>query len=383
MNFNYVNTEDMRSIITFILLLTATTTSVLAQKSNGYLMATQKLTLRTGPGTNYNTVAEVPKGTQVYVLSSNYGEWSTIQYKHMNGFVRTSYLSEDNSLAEASAAAQAAEARKLAAKRAAESAIKKAQEAKEAAERAARLAIQEAERLTREAEAEALAAAAAADAAKKNMSAAELRRRQEQLETEKALKAQGQSAIADNNPIESRTASAGKNSPKSTSNITKESKFADWEKKTYKSGATPKSFKTFKGKFEYKLDNYLKLEVGKNTDVVVKLVRMGKTEKDDETIRIVYINSNSTQYIRNIPEGEYYCVIAYGKDWREQGDGKGTFTKNALYERGQDILDYNTIKGPDGINVPSYSLSLDLLTNGSQSYDSGSDNITDTSFNNY
>ncbi len=383
----------MKSIFTFILLLVMTTTTTFAQKSlERYLMSTNKLEVRSGPGANYNTIAEVPQGTQVYVISSGYGEWSTIQYKSLNGFVLTKLLAEDNSMAEAERAAKEAEDRKNAARLAAEAAIARAEEAKRAAAEAARKAIAEAERLTRQAEAEAAAAAAASDAANKNKSAAERRRLAELAETERAL-AEANKRVAQSGsgtvstPIESKSSHGGnsKNNVKSASNnATRIDKFASWEKKTYKTGDTPKTFKSFKGKFDFKLDNYLKIDVGSNTDCVVKLVRMGKTEKDDKTVRIVYINSNQTQFIRNIPGGEYYCVIAYGKEWKEDGKGEGQFTKKPLYEKGQDILDFNPIKTPDGINVPSYSLSLDLLPDGSLGYDnSNDDNIDNNAFNKF
>ncbi|WP_299900845.1 SH3 domain-containing protein [uncultured Aquimarina sp.] len=390
----------MKSIFTFILLLVMTSSTFAQIKSlDRYLMSTAKLELRTGPGANFDIIGEIPQGTQVYVISSGYGDWSTVQYKNGNGFVLTKLLAEDNSIAEAERAAKAAEAKKRAAKAAAEKAIRDAEAAKIAAAEAARKAIAEAERLQRLAEQEATAAAAAAAAANKNKSVAEQRRLAELAETQKALEEANKRTLGSTEtaytPIESKTSSNGSNASSSNraaaapSKAVRENKFSSWEKKTYKSGATPKSF-NFKGKFEYKLDNYLKIEVGKNTDVVVKLVKMGKTAKDDETIRIVYINSNQTQYIRNIPEGEYYCVIAYGKDWREdpnapKGRGQGQFTKNPLYEKGQDILDYNTIKTPEGMNVPSYSLSLDLLPNGTLYGDNAEDqdNIDASAFGKY
>ncbi|OED43497.1 hypothetical protein AB832_02560 [Flavobacteriaceae bacterium (ex Bugula neritina AB1)] len=382
----------MKSIFTFILLLVMTTTTTFAQKSlERYLMSSSKLEVRSGPGANYNTIAEVPQGTQVYVISSGYGEWSTIQYKSLNGFVLTKLLIEDNSIAEAERAAKLAEDRKKAARLAAEAAIARAEEAKRAAAEAARRAIAEAERLQRQAEADAANAAAAAEAANKNKSAAERRRLAELAETERAL-AEANKRVAQNGsstastPIESKSSHGGnsENSAKAApSNATRIDKFASWEKKTYKTGATPKSFGKFKPKFDYKLDNYLKIDVGANTDCVVKLVRMGKTEKDDKTMRIVYINSNQTQFIRNIPAGEYYCVIAYGKEWKENGNGKGVFTKKPLYEKSEDVLNFNPIKTSEGINVPSYSLSLDLLPNGSLGYDGADDNIGVGEFHSY
>ncbi|MBW1298544.1 SH3 domain-containing protein, partial [Aquimarina litoralis] len=103
----------MKSIFTFILLLVMTSSTFAQIKSlDRYLMSTAKLELRTGPGPNFDIIGEIPQGTQVYVISSGYGDWSTVQYKNGNGFVLTKLLAEDNSIAEAERAAKAAEAKK-------------------------------------------------------------------------------------------------------------------------------------------------------------------------------------------------------------------------------------------------------------------------------
>ncbi|WP_281988746.1 SH3 domain-containing protein [Aquimarina aggregata] len=380
----------MKSIFTFILLLVITFSA--QAQSEQYLMSDRKLEVRSGPGLNFNTIAEVPQGTQVYVMSSNYGDWSAIQFKSMNGFVLTTHLTKDSTIADAEKAAREAEAKKAAAAAAAKAAIARAQAAKRAAEEAARIAFAEAERLTREAQATAAKAAADADAAKRSKTAAERKALADTEETRKALELARQRAAKGNTgisaPIESTTASAGANSgssaPKAAPiSVTREDKYSSWEKKTYKSGATPKSF-NFKGKFDYKLDNYLKIKVGKNTELVAKLYKMGQTSKDDQLVRVVYINSNTTQFIRNIPEGEYYLKIAYGKVWKEtMKDGKrfGTFTQNALYEQVQSVLDFNTVKTSKGINVPSYNLSLDLLPSGNGYATNNGEGISADKFN--
>ncbi|MDA7716987.1 SH3 domain-containing protein [bacterium] len=382
----------MKSTFTFILLLVITFSSAHAQDGQ-YLMSSNKLEVRSGPGLQFNTIAEVPQGTQVYVMSSNYGDWSAIQYKSMNGFVITKYLTEDSRIADAERAEKEAAAKREAAKQAAAQAIAQAEAAKRAAEEAARKAIANAERLKREAEAAAAAAIEQAEAASKSKEAAARRALADTEETRRAVEEANRRAAKGGDlastPIESTTPSYGSSSssntssPKSTSiEVSREDKYSSWEKKTYKSGATPTSF-NFKGKFDYKLDNYLKIKVGKNTEVVVKMYKMGKTEADDELVRVTYINSNTTQFIRNVPEGEYYLKIAYGIDWRETIiDGKkfGTFTKNALYEKSMQVLNFNTVKTSKGINVPSYNLALDLTSGG---YDDGSkeDNISDIDFN--
>ncbi len=381
----------MKSIFTFILLLVITF-STHAQNDGKYLMSSTKMEVRSGPGLNFNTIAEVPQGTQVYVMSSSYGDWSAIQFKKMNGFVLSNLLTKDSRIADAERAAKEAAAKREAAKAAAASAIAQAEAAKRAAEEAARRAIADAERLQREAQAVAAKAIQDAEAAKRSQDAAARRALADTEETRKALEeanrraAKGSSVAS--NPIESTTPSYGSSSNTSTPrsaniSVTREDKYSSWEKKTYKSGATPKSF-NFKGKFDYKLDNYLKIKVGKNTEVVVKLYKMGKTESDDELVRVTYINKSTTQFIRNVPEGEYYLKIAYGSDWREtikNGKKYGTFTKNALYEKGEQVLNFNTVKTSKGINVPSYNLSLDLLPSGGGYATSGTDDISADAFN--
>ncbi|MFC5044254.1 SH3 domain-containing protein [Aquimarina hainanensis] len=385
----------MKSFFTFILLAVITFPTVTnAQMSERYLMSAAKLQVHSGPGRNYNIIAEVPQGTQVYVISSEYGDWSTVQHKNINGFVLTKLLTEDSRIAEAERAAKEAEAKKRAAQAAVAKAIADAEAAKKAAEEAARRAIADAERLKRAAEANAALAIADAEAAKRNKMTAAERARAEAEETRRAVEKANQRALNSDvasTPIESTTPSYGSNRNRATSApiaVSKENKFVGWKKKTYKSGATPKSFEKFKPSFNYKLDNYLKINVGKNTDVVIKLYKMGKTEKDDKCIRVTYIKNSSTQYIRNIPEGEYYVKIAYGKEWMETvkgGKPYGQFTQNALYEKGEDILNFNPIKTDKGINVPSYTLSLDLLSNGTLGYGDGKgdDNITPDSFNDF
>jgi uncharacterized protein YgiM (DUF1202 family) len=361
----------MKSIFTFILLLVITFSSA---QDGQYLMSSNKLEVRSGPGLQFNTIAEVPQGTQVYVMSSSYGEWSAIQFKKMNGFVLSNLLTEDSRIADAERAAQEAAAKKEAAKQAAAQAVAQAEAAKKAAEEAARRAIANAERLKREAEATAAKAIADAEAAKRSKDIAAQRALADTEETRRAVEEANRRAARGtnvaSNPIESTTSSYGSSSssPKAAAiEVSREDKYSSWEKKTYKSGVTPKSF-NFKGKFDYKLDNYLKIKVGKNTEVVVKMYKMGQTKADDQLVRITYINSGATQFVRNIPEGEYYIKIAYGREWKEttqNGKRYGTFTKNALYEKYEQVLSFKTIKTKKGINVPSYNLALDLLPTGS------------------
>lgn len=127
------------------------------------------------------------------------------------------------------------------------------------------------------------------------------------------------------------------------------------------------------------IKNRLEVIVGGGTDVSIKVMSID----EDKCIRYVFINSGTTFTIENIPEGEYYLKIAYGKKWyskNENGQCIGKFIKNAMYEKGEDILDFNTQRNSQGRNIPIYKLSLDVVSNGvANSFNS--QNISEIDFN--
>ena len=113
-------------------------------------------------------------------------------------------------------------------------------------------------------------------------------------------------------------------------------------------------------KYDYKLDNYLKVEIGENTDVIAKIILL----ETNEVIRTAVMYRNQTHFIRNIPEGIYRVDVTYGEDYEEKetnGICSGGFKKEVLFETGEDVLDFTTITTPEGKNVPSYTFALDLL----------------------
>ncbi len=161
------------------------------------------------------------------------------------------------------------------------------------------------------------------------------------------------------------------------SSLLKIDPYSGWEKKNYQSGVTPEC-ENVTPKYDYKLDNYLRINVGSGTDVVVKLMKSGIY--GDECIRIVYVRSGDTYDIKNITEGRYYLKIAYGKDYRKKIIDNlcyVKFMKNAQYEKGSEILDFNKIQKPnqrigdkiyENWSVPSFELSLDIIvTKGTKS----------------
>jgi uncharacterized protein YraI len=118
-------------------------------------------------------------------------------------------------------------------------------------------------------------------------------------------------------------------------------------------------------KYNFSLDNYLKVNVGSNTDVVIKIMRL----VDDECIRIAYIGSKNSFSMTNIPEGRYYLKIAYGKELKQDKNEEDCiikFSKQALYEKGTDILDFNREHSYNGYSLPCFELSLDVISSSPQ-----------------
>ena len=165
---------------------------------------------------------------------------------------------------------------------------------------------------------------------------------------------------------------------------------AGWEKKIYQSGVTPDCENVLPA-YDYKIDNYLRINVGSGTDVVVKLMKKGDYE--DECSRIVYVRGGDSYEIKNIPQGQYYLKIAYGKDYRKKivdGICYVKFMKNALYEKGIETLDFNLIKKPsqytgnkvyESWDVPSFELSLDVIEKYGISQSFKSSDISEQEFN--
>jgi hypothetical protein len=150
-----------------------------------------------------------------------------------------------------------------------------------------------------------------------------------------------------------------------------------WEENEMKNGQLSKCY-NFKPKFS-SIDNKLEVTVGSGTDVVIKLMN----KETNKCIRYVYINSQNTYEIKNIPEGVYYLKIAYGRNWIskvENGKCVGKFLSNQMYEEGSDVLDFNIQRTYEGKSIPSFRLELDVVSNNSMSSFS-SQNISEEAFN--
>jgi tetratricopeptide (TPR) repeat protein len=166
--------------------------------------------------------------------------------------------------------------------------------------------------------------------------------------------------------------------------------YSDWDKKNYQTGTAP-DCENVTPKYNYEIDNFLNINVGSNTDVVVKLMRIDNFV--DECIRIVYVRGGESFKIKNIPEGKYYLKIAYGKDYRSKiinNQCYVKFIKNAQYEKGKETLNFYNIREPDSKigdkiyknwSIPSFELSLDVALTNSKQFGDDSKNISEIEFN--
>ncbi len=174
------------------------------------------------------------------------------------------------------------------------------------------------------------------------------------------------------------------------SSLLKIDPYSGWEKKNYPSGVTPEC-ENVTPKYDYEIDNYIRINVGSGTDVVIKLMKKG--DYSDECIRIVYVRSGDTYEIKNIPQGRYYLKIAYGKDYRKKIVDSVCyvkFMKNAQYEKGIEILDFNLIKKPnerignnvyESWDVPSFELFLAVIETYGASKTFKASDISEAEFN--
>jgi len=152
--------------------------------------------------------------------------------------------------------------------------------------------------------------------------------------------------------------------------------FADWIKKSFLTGENP-GCDEVNPLYNDTLNSYLKIQVGQNTDAAVKLINY----ESESCIRYVYVKAGETVMMKNIPEGQYYLKIAYGNDWREKvenGNCFGKFVRNAIYSRGQELLDFTVIRKGDKVYLPVYTLELDATAHTDQAL--ATEGITEPEF---
>lgn len=151
-----------------------------------------------------------------------------------------------------------------------------------------------------------------------------------------------------------------------------------WQEGNISNGLMPSCY-NFAPTSDRSIDNYLIINVGSGTDVAAKLMN----QNTGTCVRYVFINSSTSYTIRQIPQGVYYLKLAYGKEWLskiESNQCVGRFLKNPMYEKGTNILDFNFVSESNGYSIPSYEISLDVISS-SVNNSFATSNISETEFN--
>lgn len=166
--------------------------------------------------------------------------------------------------------------------------------------------------------------------------------------------------------------------------------YSGWEPIKHQSGDQPACINVTP-LYNYEIDNYLKIKMGPGTDAVVKLMKNDLTVP--VCIRMAYVRGSDSFKMKNIPEGQYFLKIAYGNDFRQKiinNKCEVKFMNNAIYKKGDQILDFVRIKQPDRIiagkvyesyNVQSYELKLGVVVSKNMNDKFESNNISEFDFN--
>lgn len=122
------------------------------------------------------------------------------------------------------------------------------------------------------------------------------------------------------------------------------------------------------GEFDKNSLSELKFINYSSTDAVVLLATHQKI------IRNVFIENGSTHTIYKIPEGKYIIKIMYGNSWNKEKDNggnfpKGGFMRNIAFSKSSwnDPFDFTFQETYDGIDYPTYSVTLQKVKNGNLS----------------
>lgn len=143
-------------------------------------------------------------------------------------------------------------------------------------------------------------------------------------------------------------------------------------------------------KYDTAIDNELIINVGNNSDAVVKLMNYAGI-----CSRISYIRAGDRYTMKNIPLGDYYLKIAYGKEFRKFTQDNQCivkFLRDPVYKKGSQNLAFRKIKKANKIigdkeysdwDISYFELALNVqFTSGTGKGDTlGSEKISENDFN--
>ncbi len=117
--------------------------------------------------------------------------------------------------------------------------------------------------------------------------------------------------------------------------IEQSQKYKSWQKVDANTG-DDFNCENIQPQYDTSIDNELIINVGYTSDVVVKLMNYSGL-----CIRISYIKAGDKYSMKNIPLGDYYLKIAYGKEFRKLTQDNQCivkFLRDAVYEKGEQNL---------------------------------------------
>ncbi len=121
-----------------------------------------------------------------------------------------------------------------------------------------------------------------------------------------------------------------------------------------------------RGEFDKESLSYLRISNESSTDAVVLLC-----SENGNVLRNVFVRKNSEFTMKQIPA--YRCIIKvmYGNNWYKEKDNglnfpKGGFTSNVTYSvsKWSDAFDFNPKYSYEGVDYPTYELTLHKVLNG-------------------
>ena len=101
-------------------------------------------------------------------------------------------------------------------------------------------------------------------------------------------------------------------------------------------------------------DNYFDITIGEGCSVAIKIMDV----TSGKCIRYVYVPENETVTVTEIPQGQYFLKLAYGKDWMIHNADSvtyGKFTKKAFFEKSTESYNFGKKNTGDFVN---YSLKI-------------------------
>lgn len=122
-------------------------------------------------------------------------------------------------------------------------------------------------------------------------------------------------------------------------------------------------------------DNYFDIHIGEGFSVAVKIM----DANTGKCIRYVFVPEGETITTNQIPQGQYYLKLAYGKDWMESSEGgviRGKFTRCPLFEKSTSSYDFGKKNSQCVVN---YSLELNVI-NGNLDQNFETVKISETEF---